>query len=464
MNRKKHINTLVKTLLSVLIMCWMIASYVLPGYSLEKGPQDIIAKGAVLIDQDSGRVLVDDNAQQRLYPASTTKIMAALLVIEKGNLDDVVKVGEEVRNLKSDGSKAGLKPGQRISVRNLVRGLMLPSGNDAAYTLAVYVARRVKHDNQLSVQEAVNFFVRMMNSRAKELGANNTHFANPHGYHDDNHYTTPYDLAKIARQAMKYEFFREVVDTEKYSFTQSGRDSRKSKGLMVWKNTNELIDPHSRYYLPSATGIKTGHTTPAGYCLVSAASRKGINLIAVVMNSTNTGVWNDSRRLLQFGLDDYSNLQLVSKGDIVGSLLISNHGKDEPVEMKLQAGASYSGIFSTFEKERIKKKIIWNDKIVRVFPQESGAKDIGSSSGKLLKQVVKGEELGKVIYTLDNEKIIEISLLASSNIKTNGDIPLIPGVEFISRRQFIVASSVLAAIIISYFLFVRTKPKRRRRF
>jgi D-alanyl-D-alanine carboxypeptidase (penicillin-binding protein 5/6) len=232
-----------------------------------------------------------------LYPASTTKILTALVTLENEDLDDVVAVGDEIALLRPDASKAGLQVGQEVTVRELLYALMLPSGNDAAYTLAVEVARETSGESMNS-KEALSFFAAMMNQRAMELGAKNSHFENPDGYHSPEHYSTAYDMALIARAAMQNNFFRQVVQTPAYQ----GHSVSDSQGReIMWANTNRLLNENDPFYYSGATGIKTGHTTQAGYCLVASASRRDTNLIAVVLNSTATGVWAESARLLDYG-------------------------------------------------------------------------------------------------------------------------------------------------------------------
>jgi D-alanyl-D-alanine carboxypeptidase (penicillin-binding protein 5/6) len=254
------------------------------------------AAGAIVIDQATGDLLYEKNARQQLYPASTTKILTALLAIEQGELDSLITVGEEIFLVSDDSSRAGLRIGEQLMMRDLIRALMLPSGNDAAYTIAVQIAREKSGDKSLDNKQAVALFAELMNSRAQQAGAKNSHFVNPDGYHDQRHYTTPWDMALIAREAMQEPFFQETVGMKYYE----------SRG---WKNTNQLLDPASPYYYSCATGVKTGYTSAAGHCLVSSASRDGAEVIAVVLKSSETGQWTDSVSLLEKGFDRLQELE-----------------------------------------------------------------------------------------------------------------------------------------------------------
>lgn len=256
-------------------------------------------QGEILINQDNGQALFASNEHTIFYPASTTKILTALVALENEDLDWVITVGDEINLLSPDSSRAGLYVGQQITVRELLYALLLPSGNDAAYTLAVNLGRRIRDDDSMQAREAIKVFAALMNQTAQELGARNSNFINPDGFHHPDHYSTAYDIALIAREAMQNPNFRKIVGTQTYPAPAG--TSINNKQVLVWENTNRLLDKNDLYYFADATGVKTGHTSQAGYCLVSSASRQERNLIAVVLNSTESGVLSTSSRLLEYG-------------------------------------------------------------------------------------------------------------------------------------------------------------------
>ena len=241
------------------------------------GDLPIAAWGAIVLDEFSGKVLYERNADAPQYPASTTKIMTALLVIEEGDLDHEVECTLE--DSKVGESSLELKPGQRFTRRQMLYGLMLKSANDVAHALG--------RDNAGSIEA----FAEKMTQRARELGAQNTHFANPNGLHDVNHYTTPRDLALIARAAMQQPFFRQLVGTRDYGWAVEGV-------VNPLHNHNRLLER-----FPGCTGVKTGYTIPAQQVLVSAAMRGNNEVVSVVMHTDKPGIWNDSMLLLSYGLD-----------------------------------------------------------------------------------------------------------------------------------------------------------------
>ncbi|MHA3773157.1 D-alanyl-D-alanine carboxypeptidase family protein [Verrucomicrobiota bacterium sgz303538] len=249
---------------------------------LAPGELPLVSDGAIVLDGYSGRPLYEKNADQPLYPASTTKIMTALLVIEAGNLDQEVEVTLE--DSKVGESSLNIKPGDRFTRRQALYGLMLKSANDIAHMLG--------RDNAGSIEA----FAEKMTRRAQELGAMNTHFQNPHGLHNVEHYTTPRDLALIARAAMQQPLFRQIVGTVSHPWVSP------TVGTWQLANHNRLLRE-----FPGCTGVKTGFTNPAQHTLASAALWGNDEMICVVMHSTKQGKWDDSKMLITYGFEHRSD-------------------------------------------------------------------------------------------------------------------------------------------------------------
>ena len=257
------------------------------------GALPLAAWGAICIDAFTGKVLYESNADAPQYPASTTKIMTALLVIEEGDLGHEVEC--DLEDSKVGESSLNLKPGERFTRRQMLYGLMLKSANDVAHALG--------RDNAGSIEA----FAEKMTRRAKELGATNTHFANPNGLHNPDHYTTPRDLACIARAAMQQPFFRQVVGTRDYTWLVNGVPD-------PLHNHNRLLER-----FPGCTGVKTGYTVPAQQVLVSSAMRGNHEVISVVMHTDKPGIWNDSMLLLSYGLDQLARGATAAAGSGAGT-------------------------------------------------------------------------------------------------------------------------------------------------
>ncbi len=233
------------------------------------------AEAAVLMVAGTQRILYAINPDAIMYPASTTKIITALTALEKGKADAVVTVSSN--SVACEGSSLELQAGDRLRLRDLLYGMMLVSGNDAAEAVAEHIAG------------SVPAFVALMNAKANELGAANTHFSNPHGLPDPtNHYTTANDLARITARAMQNPEFRKIVATGDYSVPLLNRPPLRIS------NSNKLLKSY-----PGANGVKTGYTEAAGDCLVAAASRGGVQLVVVLLNDDER--WTDAANLLDYG-------------------------------------------------------------------------------------------------------------------------------------------------------------------
>ena len=266
----------------------------------ERDTVEISAGGVMLMDACTHKVLYAKNAHEKLPMASTTKIMTAILAIETGKLDALVTVPKEAYGV--EGSSMYLRLGEKISLRDLVYGLMLVSGNDAAVAIAI------------NVGGSIAGFAALMNEKAKALGAQNTHFVTPNGLHDAEHYTTAYDLALIASYAMQNETFREIVGTTYYR-TVTGEITR------TVKNKNKIL-----WEYEGGNGVKTGYTMAAGKCLVFSAERNGVELVGVVLNCPD--MFPAAKRLLDYGFETYKPEKLVAAGDVIARIRVNGGRKN----------------------------------------------------------------------------------------------------------------------------------------
>ena len=249
---------------------------------------DLYARAAILIDAYTGELLLQKNASARVYPASTTKIMTLLLALEDMDIDQVVTVPRQARDIPSDSSQVPVFYGEKMPLRDLLYGLMLKSGNDAANAIAVLHSGSVEK------------FAIKMNEKARALGMTDTHFVNPHGYHDREHYTTAADMARLTLAALKNEAFRGIISHREYTMQKTSL-----RGELEIKVSSEILDPESAFYYPEAFGVKSGYTRAAGFCYVGCAEKDGRLMLAVVMNDrTRNQAWTDMARLFNLGFSD----------------------------------------------------------------------------------------------------------------------------------------------------------------
>ena len=243
------------------------------------------------MEAKSKRVLFEENANQKKYMASTTKILTAIVIIENCNLDEVITIKKETTGI--EGSSIYLEEGEKLTVKDLLYGLMLRSGNDCAVTLACHCSGNI------------NSFADLMNKTAKKIGAINSNFTNPHGLHDDNHYTTAYDLGLISCYAIDNPIFKEIVSTKKVKIPFTTRDYDR-----ILINKNKTLKEFE-----GSTGIKTGFTKKAGRCLVSSCYRNGMELVCVVLNCPP--MFEESKQLLTNTFNNYANYKLLEADNVI---------------------------------------------------------------------------------------------------------------------------------------------------
>lgn len=277
-----------KRICAWVLACACIMLICSSAFALEEEPR-VGASGAILLDVQTARVLADRNAHQKLPMASTTKVMTALIALEYGKLDEIVTVPASAYGV--EGSSMYLNKGEKVSLEDLLYGLMLVSGNDAAIAIAEHIGGSVEN------------FARMMNERAREIGCVNTNFVTPNGLPDPNHYTTAYDLGLIAATAMRNPEFRTIVGTT-YHQTTTGDVKR------TLKNKNKIL-----WQYDGGNGVKTGFTKAAGRCLVFSAQRDGHDIVGVVLNCPD--MWNDAMALLNYGFDAYEWKEYVTAGSVI---------------------------------------------------------------------------------------------------------------------------------------------------
>ncbi len=326
-------------------------------------------QAALLMDSNSGRILYDKNSQQRVPPASVTKIMTALLSIENGNLDEVVVVSENAASTPE--CSIYLQPGEKLSRRELLYACMLHSANDAAVALAESVSANTED------------FVTLMNQRAAELGMKDTHFCNPHGLHNQEHYSTAYDLSLLCRTALQNNVFRDLVQTQNIVIP-GPPDSAEQRSL--W-NQNRLL-----YRYSGALGVKTGYTREAGNCVAGAAQKDKMLLIAVSLNSPT--VYDDLIQMLDYGFANYQMAELPGGEETLQVKVIG--GETESVIA--QPSVELLAAVTAEERSQLNCKFL--------------------PCPEILAPVEKGDLLGIYKIYKQNEEIGSINLLAADSVAT----------------------------------------------
>lgn len=373
---------ILKKLAIVIVLLIIFCTYY-PSFAADE-KLDLTGEAAILIDADTMEILYSKNPHEKLYPASTTKIMTGILAIELGNLNDIVTVDQEVVNL-TDGSHIALEVGEQLTLEQLLYALLVESANDAALAIA-------KH-----ISGSIDEFIKLMNEKAKEIGALNTNFVNPNGLSDENHVTTAYDLALMAKYAMKNETFRNIVKNYTYTIPPT---NKKTQERVLWSNNRMLYSAEkisvdgvqTTIKYDGVNGVKSGYTVGAGQCLVTSYEKDGRWLIAVVLKSNGKNIYSDTHKLLNYGINNFEKVRIGFANKFIDNLPVENG------VIPYVAGITKSDVYYVIEKgklDSIEEKIV---------------------TDTLEAPLSKGDVIGKVEYYLDGRKISENDIISTMDI------------------------------------------------
>ena len=422
------------------IICLLFAAVLLatPALAAAAPEHPVAAKGAILYELNTDTVLLEQDADARLYPASTTKLMTALVAMEYGNPEDIITVpAEAVDGLFELGSASYLLAGEEISFMDLMEYMLIASGNDAANAMAIHISG------------SISAFADLMNNRAQELGCTNTHFVNPHGLHDEEHYTSARDLLRIAKAAMENPTIAEIVAKDEVVLPITNKHPQTTTKY----TTNYLISRKStrEYYYEGAIGIKTGTTTPAGLCLVAACVKGDYTYYTVVLGAEKgeNGERNqfiETAKLFDYGAENFSQQVMLSSSEPIAEVPVrlSNEKDSVVVTPSENITAMLPNAFET------------SDLIMKYTVEESVAAPVQA-----------GDVLGKLTVSYEG-KTWQLDLVASSDAARSTVLYILDRITgfFASTAFKIIVASIVALIVILvvYVILVnRRRAKRRRR-
>lgn len=351
-------------------------TYVLAN-NTNSGP-DINAESALLIDNKTNKVLYSKDMNRKMFPASTTKILTAILVLENHSLDEKVTASyNAVMTIPSGYSTASIQIDEVLTVEQLLELLLVHSANDAANVLAEYTGG------------SIDSFVAMMNTKINELGLSDTHFTNPYGLQDNNHYTTAHDLAIIMQYCLKNDDFRKIAGQASCAIPSTNKSEPRK-----YSSTNELLIAGNSNYYPNLIAGKTGYTSEAGECLVSAAYNDNLELVGVILNSNNR--FKDTRSLYNYGYTNFSIKNIVNEKDIITNVEVKNATKD-------------TKNLNLLVSEDIPVLANNSDDLSKIEPQITLNSDIKAP-------IEDGQVLGKVSYSV-NGITYSTDLIAANNVE-----------------------------------------------
>ena len=415
-------------------------------------PPETKAESAILINADTGRILYEKNSHEKMYPASMTKMLTAMVLLDNMDIDEMITVDYSINEIPLDSSKAGIAVGEVITVENVIRGLIIPSGNDIANAAASAVAKKALGNN-ISYDEAEKYFTDLMNEKARALGCTESNFVNPHGYHDDNHYTTAYDMSLIAKACMEYDIIAEAAKETRFSGNGAGKQKYNVEGKTseyTWYSHNELLTGGANYY-EYATGIKTGFTDQAGDCLAASATKDNENLIAIIMNSEDPGRWEDAQNLFNWAFDSYDMTEYRQAG-AAATARLSGHNRLKGDTAEIMIENSMSEYLTAEEAANVETKIIYD------------------AGGEFLEAPVnQGDKIGKLQFILDGEVIGEADAFAAVDVKKANVFNtalyyLKVFFEKVTARENLKYTALAFIVVIFIVLILILRHKRKQRY
>ncbi|HEY5537064.1 MAG TPA: D-alanyl-D-alanine carboxypeptidase [Acetobacterium sp.] len=414
-------------------------------------------EGVVISEVNSGDVLYQQNQDQKFYPASTTKLMTALVAIENGKLTDTFTVGEEISNIASDSSVAGLQVYEVISLKELLYGLLLPSGNDAANTIAVNIGRNIAGNKTLDPTVATQKFVDAMNEKAKSLGMKSTHFVNPHGLDNSDHYSTPADMLKLAKAAFSNDVIREITRSKTHDLqTDKVKHEWKNSNLMLYPSYDELpedfrqanglagVNPGFNGY---ATSGKTGFTEQAGRCLVFEGEGEGKNVIGIIMNADKFGVFKEASDTLTTLIKDYDFIKWTGKEDFYSNVEIENYHVFDGATLRTKTKIAMVSLAPKDNNKSYTSKIKWDENVVK--ETEAGI--------QLQTDVKEGDTLGVVQVTNGDVVLESAPVYAMNKMTVRGllDYPIL--YWYVTIMVLIVIMAILRIMYVDFMRKNRIK-------
>ena len=422
-----------KRILVILLVCAvMLGGMPLHAFALTPYPK-LEGSSAILLDMTTGEVLYELNADERHYPASTTKMMTGLLAIENLNLESDITVDAEAAATPGSGIK--LKEGEVMNADVMLHAMLIPSSNDCAVAIAK------------AVSGGIDNFAVLMNARARELGCKGTNFVNPSGLHEDDHYTTARDLSIIAMACMKNEHFREIVGNAEYTVPETNRsDARElvSSNLLLWDEQERhkiYVGNDLRYPKYEGTfGVKTGYTPQAGGCLVAACERNGTKLLCVVMKSSDMGRFADAIKMFEWGFENYKTYTVLHGGYSFGNVKV-RHGEVNKVEAVLLTDVAYT---------------LPADASVDIMSAQAVLQE------KLTAPVKKGDVVGTITLYEGDEPVGTYQAVAAKSVPEGGFLSYF-GIEDaaakVIRNVILAILAVVFLAMVVYVLVMRRKTK-----
>jgi D-alanyl-D-alanine carboxypeptidase (penicillin-binding protein 5/6) len=451
-----------------IIAAALLLAFAAPKNVLAAQSPEVHATAHILVELESGRVISEYQAHRRMFPAATTRILSAILTYEHIGMDEIIIAGNEIHSLPQGSARNWHDVGEAITGANLLRGMLIGAGNDTANIAAFEVARRTTGNANISFANAQVTFSNLMTQRARELGALDSSFVNPHGYHHDSHFTTAYDMAQISRHALGIPTIAQILAQPSFSGPMWGGGEAPAGAVALsraWTSPNELLHEDSENFYPYAIGLRTGATNQAGESLAAAALRDGITLVSVTFDSPVIDYaptrWQDNINLFEYGFANYAHRVFLEADAIVGEMPIYDPRIDDSGVLEFYATQLGTLFLSDAEMARMQRNIEFTPDVV-IDTEEYGRMFVAP--------IYENDPIGTVSYYLDGQMVFSTAIYASRYVPvrtTASDIETwmdrINEIFFTTAAiPFWIAGASVLILIIVLIVLARRSIKRKR--
>jgi len=457
------------------ILAWLIAAFMLSTVHTRNvfatAELELNAHGAILMEATTGRVLFEKNAHEVMYPASMTKLLTAMIGLEYLQTytypAEAISVGIEILDLPPLSSRAGASINETIRAHNLIRLLMIPSGNEIAMVIAQNVAQRHTGQRIIPYIDAEPIFAEIMNERARELGAVNSNFVNPHGFHHPDHFTTPHDLALIARAALDVPLLNQIMRESTFvgnAATQNRDPIWLTRNYNVVTH-NQLLIEASPFFYPYATGMKTGFHDQAGHCLAASAERDGFVMIALIFNSGQLTRFEDAITLFEYGFNTYEFRPIQTADELLDEVAVEGVRLGYPSMLEFHTNTDHKEFLSEEEVARIVYRVEFERSLVHRDDNGTPLYPV-----RLTAPIDEGQIIGKIVYTLDGDFLFSDYIIAAWDVYTRDLVSDLlfyrdEAIRFaISPMSIPIWIALILIIFIIYKIAKRIEARRERSF
>lgn len=436
----------IKKIISLFLILLILINF---NINVKAADLDVNEDNYCVTDMNTGRVLFGKNIDKKVYPASTTKILTAMVAYDHLDEKLPITVVSEVLNAPEGSSVSEFKLGESFSRADIIRGLMIPSGNDMGILIAVTVARRDNNDKKLSYDECIKYFAKLMNDKAKSYGVKNSNFVNPHGFYEDNHYTTPNDMNLIALHIKDYPELEEIVKEREYTIKAQDGTGLVTNEYHLYSHNEFLVKNGVSYEY--ATGIKTGYTEESGYCLVASAKKDKREILISIFGAKDGDIRAlDAGKISDYVFENYTESIDIKKGDNIDSVKLIGTSKFGDDSIYINSDENLYIYLNKNEKLRYEYK--FNDEYIK-----------NTNEGlEVEKDIPRNTNMGECTVYINDKPVKTLKIFNSNELNKRTLLNSLEYFLYMNKLKLVLSTVVLLIALLGVFLICKITHKKAR--